>query len=43
MTGYFDGKELKESVRYQGDEFDKYKNMMYFDLFELIRKQNNFS
>ena len=43
MTGQTDGKELKESVRYEGKDFDRYKNNMYFDLFELIRRQNNFS
>ena len=36
-------KEEKESVRFEGIEFDKYRRCHYFDVLDLIRKQNNFS
>lgn len=37
------GGKDKNTKRYEGEEFDLRKNDMYFDLFEMIRRQNNFS
>lgn len=45
VDGKKEGRKAKEkdSIRYEGEEFDKHKNEMYFDLFDTIRRQNNFS
>lgn len=36
------GKKEKDTIRYEGEDFDLHKDEHYFDLFGMIRRQNNF-